>query len=312
MLDELIATPLCQSLHDCGLRLSEQEVADWGRTLPGPLPEDYRAFLRHFNGGNQYDPSSPGYPMDFRGAANRAGFSEIGAFNFYSLNCANWADWRDLEEQRKTHEGRVPKGAVPIGDSGGENPILIDFARGRELVLWERDAEMDIDREENRIPIAPSFLELARGATEVEPLKELRRYTLAEKEPFISIEAHDLDGLKKWLAKKGPLEKLPDGGVGLLRAACDNCDFEGAVWLLEQGVDPTGPIDKGEKSPIELADDSGCGDLVVLLLEHGADAKQLRRRKRKPQPRILAFVEQWQAGLRTSNRISELRAARLL
>jgi hypothetical protein len=291
MLDQLIATPLCQWLRDCGLPLSEREIARWERTLPGPLPDDYRTFLKYFNGGDYYDPSS------------------IGGFEFFSLNCADWAEWRDLQEQRETHEGRVPEGAIPIGQTGPLYLILIDFARNRELVRWERDAELTIDREENRIPLASSFLELARETTEVEPLKERRRYTLAEKEPFISIEAHDLDGLKKWVAKKGPLEKLPDGGIELLRAACNDGDFHGAVWLLEQGLDPTGPIVKGEKTPIELADASGCGDIVVLLLEHGSDPKHLHRGRKsrfKPQPSILAFVEQWQAGLRTSNRIADL------
>jgi hypothetical protein len=299
MWSELLSTTLCRLIRDCGIPLSDAEISEWERSLCAPLPKDYIEFLRHFNGGSYYDPVQ--YPMKVRGFGEWDAIDGIGAFNFYGLGQRQWASWRDIGEQSDLHHGRTPEGTVPIGDDAGINLILLDLARGSELVLWQRDAEMEFDRERNRIPIARTFLEFAQGV-ELEPMEERRPYTIARDEPFISIEVHDLPGLKKWVAANGPLQRLPDAGAGLLRAACFDSDFEGARWLLEQGVDPTGPLLAGVETPIERADSASCGDLTVLLLEHGAVAEHLFREGREPQPYILAFVEQWKAGLRRSTR----------
>lgn len=302
MWKELLATPLCQHLHDCGLPLFEDQVVAWEHTLPGRLPEDYRRFLMCFNGGCYYDPIS--YSMGGRGVAGRAAFTSIGGFNFFGLNCDGWAEWRDLQLQWEDHDSRIPECTLPIGDNGGDDLILIDFRNDCELVLWERDAEEAVDREQNRILIAPTFLDFARGVA-IDDVTERRRSGLAETEPELSIEAHDLDSLKKWVATNGPLQELPDRGAGLLTAACANSDWSGVAWFLSEGANPTGSLAEDADTPIEAAESAGCGDIVVLLLEHGADPAHLYRGNREPQPYIVAFAEQWKAGRRTSNRISQ-------
>lgn len=77
-------------------------------------------------------------------------------------------------------------------------------------------------------------------------------------QPFVSIQLHELDALKKLGAAHGPLSDLPDRGQKLLREACwPGDDFDDAEWLLSESVDPTGPLEAGVGTPIQLADHAG-------------------------------------------------------
>jgi hypothetical protein len=100
---------------------------------------------------------------------------------------------------------------------------------------------------------------------------------------------------------------LADRGLELLREAARGMNFEGAEWLLNQGVDPTGPLKSGVKTPVQVADDFNCGDTLVLLLEHGASVDCLFRDGHKPRQYSLDFADQWKAGQRRSRRIAPAR-----
>jgi ankyrin repeat protein len=95
--------------------------------------------------------------------------------------------------------------------------------------------------------------------------------------------------LKAWVAQNDPLAVLPDGGLSLLKEAC-SCfthNYDAADWPLRQGVDPTGPLKRGVKTPLQLADEANSGDTLVLLLEHGANPEHLDRDNHQPQQRRL-------------------------
>jgi hypothetical protein len=305
MADPVVDTFVSLPLRDCGRPLSRAAVAGWERSVGLGRPPEYREFLEVFNGGKFY-PRYFGYlyPVEFSGTAKLPPISGgVGVFCLFSLN-EPW-DWRNLETNFNIHEGRIPKGCIPIAEPG-EDLILLDCQNG-EVILWSRDCESNVEPEENRISLARSFVEFAQGIKRAPRSEWLLNITAVE-EPLTSIQLHDLDGLKRWVTENGPLDKLPDGGVRLLKEACsDGEDFEGAEWLLKQGVDATGPLQANVKTPIQLADKEGCGDIVVLLLEHGANADHLFRDGQKPQRYILDFVKQWQAGQRTSRRGSPFR-----
>jgi hypothetical protein len=189
-------------LRDCGRPLPASAIADWERSIGLQLPENYRRFLEVFNGGKFYPKFRYRFPIDMSVHPSFWG-NGIGGFTFYGLN-EPW-DWRDLEEIRDTHEGRIPAGTIPIADAPNDL-VLLDCRRGGQIALWQRDHEGDTEPEDNRIPLADSFLEFAQGIQEAPPdcLRQLPEelpddWVTAEEEPFISIQRHDLDGLKTWV-----------------------------------------------------------------------------------------------------------------
>jgi hypothetical protein len=286
-------------LRDCGRRLPASAVADWERSIGLQLPANYRRFLEVFNGGKFYPKFRHFFPIDMSVHPSFWG-DGIGGFTFYGLN--EPLGWRDLERSRDIHEGRIPAGTVPIADAP-KDLILLDCRRGGQIALWQRSHEGDTEPEENRIPLADSFLEFAQGIQEA-PQVDWGQLFTADEEPFISIQHHDLDGLKTWVAENGPLAVLPDGGLSLLKEAC-SCfgeNYDAAEWLLREGVDPTGPLERGVKTPLQLADEANCGDIIVLLLEHGANPEHLLRDNHQPRQYNVDFAKQWQAGERTSCR----------
>jgi hypothetical protein len=300
MTEEIVDVFHALQLRDCGRPLSTSVLADWERAIGCRLPGEYRRFLEVFNGGGFY-PRFFGfvYPLHFTGTTKLPPTEGVGIFTFLSLN-EPW-NWRDLQWIRDVQMGRIPEGSIPIANAATDL-ILLDCRRDGEITLWLHDCESDVAPEENRIPLAKSFLEFARGIQR-EPREAWLRRSTAVEEPFISIQLHELNGLKKWVAENGPLSDLPDRGQSLLREAClPGADFEGADWLLREGVDPTGPLKAGVRTPIQLADRAGCGDMVVLLLEFGAKPEHLFRDQQEPHQYILDFVKQWQAGERISRR----------
>jgi hypothetical protein len=286
-------------LRDCGPPVSRAAVSGLERSIGLELPEAYRQFLEFFNGGEFYPRFGYYFPVEFPGTEILPFLvGGIGSFLFFGLN-EHWP-WRDLAKLRQIHQGRVPEGTIPIADTG-EDLVLLNCRRG-DVVYWTRDAELSLDPEENQIPLAKSFLEFARSIQRA-PRKQWLYQIFTDEEPFVSIQLHELDGLKKWVAENGPLGNLPDAGLGFLKACCDGEYFEGVVWLLHHGVDATGPLESGVKTPIQVADEAGCGDIVVLLLEQGVNPDHLFRDGHKPQRSILDFVKEWQAGERTSRRL---------
>jgi hypothetical protein len=300
MAEEVVDVFHSLRLRDCGRPLSTSVVSAWERAIGYRFPGEYRRFLEVFNGGRFY-PRFFGfvYPLHKSGTPKVPAGSRVGIFTFLSLN-EPW-NWRDLQWSRDIHMGRIPDGNIPIANAANDL-ILLDCRHDGEIALWSRESEADVPPEENRIPLAESFLEFARGIQRQPREEWLRRITAVE-QPFVSIQLHEIDALKKWVADNGPLSAFPDRGQSLLREAClPGADFEGADWLLREGVDPTGPLKDGVRTPIQLADHASCGDMVVLLLEYGAKPEHLFRDQHQPQQYILDFVKQWQAGERSSRR----------
>ncbi len=161
MSDEIVDVFHSLQLRDCGGPLSKAVLADWERSIGYRLPKEYRRFLEFFNGGGFY-PRFFGYvyPLDYTGTADLPPKQGLGIFTFLSLN-EPW-DWRDLQSCHDMHEGRSPVGCIPIADAANDL-VLLDCRRDGEIVLWSRDCKGDVAPEENRIPLAKSFSEFARG-----------------------------------------------------------------------------------------------------------------------------------------------------
>ncbi|HYE17042.1 MAG TPA: SMI1/KNR4 family protein [Tepidisphaeraceae bacterium] len=150
-------TTFFQSLRDAGAPLQEADVAAFERELGVPLPADYRAFLLLRNGG-RFNPHVE-YPLPTEEYSDH-----MGLFHVYGLLRPPGAN-TDLRHQLEVHDGRIPRGTLPIGDDG-DNLLLIGLEGERrgKLYLWVRDDEMFKDAEDNRIPVADSFAEMAASA----------------------------------------------------------------------------------------------------------------------------------------------------
>jgi hypothetical protein len=148
-------TVLFQSLRAPGVPLQESDVAAFERELGSPLPSDYREFLLRRNGG-RFDPPVL-FPLPTEEYSDR-----MVLFYVYGLLRPPDAYHSDLRRKLEVHSGRIPRGTLPIADDG-DNLLLLDLEGERrgKLYLWIRDEEMTKDPEENRIPAASSFTEMA-------------------------------------------------------------------------------------------------------------------------------------------------------
>jgi hypothetical protein len=148
-------TVLFRSLRGPGALLQESDVAAFERELGSSLPADYREFLLRRNGG-RFDP-----PVSFP-LPTQEYSDELVLFNVYGLLEPPDANDNDLRQVLEVHSGRIPRGTLPIADDG-DNLLLLDLEGDRrgKLYLWIRDDEMAKGPEENRIPAASSFAEMA-------------------------------------------------------------------------------------------------------------------------------------------------------
>ena len=148
-------TTFFQTLRDPGVPLQESDVAAFEREIDSTLPTDYREFLLRRNGGRFDRPVL--FPLPTEEYSDRTGL-----FNVYGLLRPANANHNDLRHNLEVHSGRIPRGTLPIADDG-DNLLLLDLEGDRrgKLYLWIRDDEMMKDVEDNRIPAAASFTEMA-------------------------------------------------------------------------------------------------------------------------------------------------------
>jgi cell wall assembly regulator SMI1 len=119
-------------LFDTRVPPTAARLADFERTLPAALPDDYRAFLRVHNGGR---PEPSGFAIP--GLGDRSGIAR-----FLALD---GAPWDDLEAHLRMYSGRIPRGWLPVAYDDCGNLLLMPLAgpaRGR-LFFWDHEAEGD-------------------------------------------------------------------------------------------------------------------------------------------------------------------------
>jgi ankyrin repeat protein len=92
----------------------------------------------------------------------------------------------------------------------------------------------------------------------------------------------DAVGVAAELAKFPDELNLPeDGGVTPLHLAAENCHTNVVVLLLEKGADLNIMADD-KATPLHLASQQGCADVVAILLAKGADVNARDNQGRTP------------------------------
>jgi hypothetical protein len=262
-MDDFTQSLLVTRLRERGPKLSEKEVEQFEREIGARLPEDYRWFLLTFNGGCYYEE----YIIEFDTPGGPVG-SAIAGFSFCSLNVVDSASGGDLRWLRETHDGRVPDGMIPIGNAGTDL-ILLDTACGSGLYLWVRDREMRVEHpNDNRFFLAQSFSDFANECHYL-AIDEQEAEALEIDEPFRSIDLRRHDLLEQYLDDGFALFETNDRGQTLLYVACRELNYEAAM-LLDRGADPDDGDRNAGRPPLYAAAAPGAGELVQLLLSHGA------------------------------------------
>lgn len=285
-------TILVHYLREFGLPLQERDVAEFEGKIGQRLPADYRSFLMEYNGGRCSFGAAVGFPL-----FETEYLDLLSGLEFFGLKYPESRQWQTLIRVDEEHVGRLPAGAVPIGESCQEDLILIDYANDGSIVVWEREKELEKSPEENRLFVADSFSAFVDGI-----IREYVEYSDNLEEPFVYIEAHDEDGLREWLNQNA--SSLPDPWTQheIMRFACSHDDLLGAALLLAWGFPASGTGDPDMDTPIELAARHHEADLVILLLEFGADETDLYKNNQRPIELIEEFIKEWKAGLRSVRR----------
>lgn len=170
---------------------SEALIESFERTLPAPLPGDYRLFLLERNGGDLAPNWWP--PEHGEGSAVDAlyGLGEV-------------ARIESLVATRDVFEGRIPEDLLAIGydGMGGQTCVrLIGDDRGS---VWFYDPEFELDEEEPPAPelltrVCGSFTELLETLESRPELEEMeRRYSAAQEDEHEDVRGGENSGTREW------------------------------------------------------------------------------------------------------------------
>ena len=285
---------LVHYLREFGLPLQERDVAEFEGKIGQRLPADYRSFLMEYNGGrcSLHDQDDVGFPL-----FETAYCDVLQGFRFFGLNYPEPARYYTLPVQYDEHVGRLPAGAVPIADFCKVDLILIDYANNGSIVVWEREKELEKLPEENRLFVADSFSNFVQGV-----IHERIEYPTKTEKPFSFIEAHHDNELRAWLEDNHLDQIDPWTQHEIMRFTCSHHDLLGAALLLARGFPANGTGDPDMDTPIELAARDHEADLVILLLEFGADEKDLYKNNQRPIELVEEFIKEWKTGLRSVRR----------
>lgn len=108
--------------------LSPNDLAEVEAKIGLPLPEEYKSFLLTHNGGR---------PVLDGVRHNGEHFDFIG--HFYAVRGEMYYD--DLVRQIAEHEGMIPKGYLPIGESPGGDVFCLSLKKPTEGAVFHWDHE---------------------------------------------------------------------------------------------------------------------------------------------------------------------------
>ena len=141
-----------------------ERVTAFERTIGGPLPDDYRAFVIACNGGYLGGALPFRIPPD-----NNSSVNHIGGLRD--------EDYFSLELACETYDGRIPRDLIWIMDDPGGNALCLGIGRehrGR-VYFWSHEFEPDdewdgmVESAGNVTLIASSFTEFVGGLQRREP-----------------------------------------------------------------------------------------------------------------------------------------------
>jgi hypothetical protein len=135
------------SFHGTHPGLSDEDIATLEATYSAKLPEDYREFLKQYNGG-QPDP-------------RRVSFEEKGqtrSVEVFQLRGVH-SGAHSLNALIDTNLTRIVSGMLPIGDDGQKNLFLIRTQEPHlgAIYFWDHDGQELPPSQENIYLIATSF-----------------------------------------------------------------------------------------------------------------------------------------------------------
>lgn len=140
---------------------TESDVLNFEKILKVSLPDDYRNFLLHYNGGH---PKPHGFIYKLPDGRDWSG----GVRDFFGLGVDSW---EDLRHYYALYEDRVPKQMLPIANDDGGNLLLLalkDVEKGK-IYFWDHNEESEDDElpsYENIYFVANNFTEFLKNLKE--------------------------------------------------------------------------------------------------------------------------------------------------
>ncbi|ELZ8935263.1 SMI1/KNR4 family protein [Cronobacter dublinensis] len=138
----------------------DEAIADFEKRSKIILPDDYKDFLRKYNGGQPV-------PKSFRFYSNREDGSSIDWF--LSLGKDKYSN---LQKYYQNFKERIPAGFLPIAhDAGGNLIILANNEENTGIYFWDHEYEADegeVPTMDNVYFIAKSFSDFLKSLHETE------------------------------------------------------------------------------------------------------------------------------------------------
>ena len=110
---------------------STEEITTFEKRVGGSFPEDYKDFLKKYNGGQPV-------PSAFSFYSDRDDGSAVDWF--LSLGKEKYSNLQKYYDQYKD---RVPQGLMPIAYDAGGNLLLIGVNGHQGIYFWEHEFEAD-------------------------------------------------------------------------------------------------------------------------------------------------------------------------
>ncbi|WP_313825544.1 SMI1/KNR4 family protein [Leclercia sp.] len=137
--------------------ISEQELTNLENQLGIKLPNDYRGFLKTYNGGY---PQPDGFD-----------FADDGSSVDRFLEVSDSKN-KSIVDYYNTYKNRIPKNYFPVAKDPGGNLILIEInSESSDVFFWDHENEVedgDVPGMENMYLIASNFDDFINNLYEVE------------------------------------------------------------------------------------------------------------------------------------------------
>lgn len=226
--------------------LDEKRLWSFEKKIGTRLPEEYRHFLIHHNGGK---PS----PCDFKISETEG---EDSLHHFYGLH--DGPLYLSLEEAYENHKYRVPSTMISFADDPAGNALCIGIGADNKgkIFFWDHEAE------DNLTEVSKSFSLFLESLFEWVDPDEIAIEKI--------IRTGDLPALTDLLNSGFDIEFIDEHGRTMIEAAAVAANDDMVRLLLERGAEVRNALDYAEKNAVFFDKHKSTVSLIKEFLKKAA------------------------------------------